>query len=114
MPRIESVLWIAFAVSVLSGGTVLPSAGDRSKGTPTAQQSNSRQNREVIRDRYGRTLGEIRPVGSGRLEARNRHGRLLGRYDPKADETRDPSGRLLTKGNTLSALVMKAAESPRK
>jgi len=45
---------------------------------------------------------------------RDRFGRLLGRYDPKTNETRDPYGRLLTKGNTLSALVMKAAESKSK
>ena len=77
-------------------------------------EARSQKSKETIRDRYGRVLGEIRPIGSGRLEARDRLGRLLGRYDPKTNETRDPLSRLLTKGNTLSALVVKAAEPKRK
>jgi hypothetical protein len=38
------------------------------------------------------------------IEARDASGRILGRYNPKTDETRDASGRLLGKGNLLSSL----------
>lgn len=99
---------ICSALTVLCVVPLLDAADGKSK-PPSTQQG-----REVIRDRFGRMLGEIRSVGSGRLEARDRYGRLLGRYDPKSNETRDPYGRLLTKGNTLSALILKAAESKRK
>jgi hypothetical protein len=100
------VLLLAF---VVFGVVQIIYAADR-----TTQVHSSHQSKEIIRDRYGRLLGEIRPIGSGRLEARDRHGKLLGRYDPAKNETRDPYGRLLTTGNTLSALVVRAAESKRK
>jgi hypothetical protein len=67
--------------------------------------------RQVIRNRQGRKLGEIIRLSNGKLEARDPLGRKLGTYDPKSDQTRDPLDRLLTKGNTLSALIMKAAEA---
>ena len=96
---------ICSALTVLCVVPLLDAA-DRKSKPPSTQQT-----KEVIRDRFGKLLGEIRPTGSGRLEARDRYGRLLGRFDPKTNETRDPHGRLMTKGNTLSALVMKAAGS---
>ncbi len=65
----------------------------------------------VIRDRQGRKLGEIVGLSNGKLEARDPLGHRLGTYDPKSDQTRDPLDRLLTKGNTLSALIVKAAEA---
>jgi hypothetical protein len=68
------------------------------------------QVRQVIQDRYSRTLGTISTASNGRLEARDRYGRLFGTYDPKRDETRDRYGRLMGKGNVLSALIVKAAE----
>lgn len=60
---------------------------------------------QQIRDKQGRLLGRIREVSSGRHEARDASGRLLGTYDPKSDQTRDPSGRLLAKGDVLGGLV---------
>ena len=66
---------------------------------------------EIIKDRFGRTLGTIRPTSNARLEARDRFGRLLGTYDPKVNRTTDRFGRMLTTGNTLAALIVKAAES---
>jgi hypothetical protein len=99
---ISATLWrltLAVAISVL---TIRPT-----HAVPLERPAESRQ---VIRDRYSRTLGEIRTASTGRLEARDRYGRLLGTYDPKRDETRDCSGRLLAKGNILSALIVKAAE----
>jgi hypothetical protein len=79
-----------------------------------AQKPPSRVERQVIRDRQGRRLGEIVRLSNGKLEARDPLGRKLGAYDPKTDQTRDPLDRLLTKGNTLSALTMKAAEARQK
>jgi len=65
----------------------------------------------VIRDRIGRLLGTIRPTCNGRLEARSRLGALLRTYDPKTNVTRDRIGRMLTTGNTLSALVVGSAQT---
>ena len=39
-------------------------------------------------------------------EARDRQWRLLGTYNPKSNETRDRVGKLLTRGDSLSALVV--------
>lgn len=60
---------------------------------------------QEIRDRNNRLLGKIRQVGS-KLEARDAQNRLKGTYDPRDDTTRDPSNRLVGKGNLLSALIM--------
>jgi hypothetical protein len=69
--------------------------------------------REVIRDTSGQKIGEIREISSGRLEARDRHGRLVGRYDPRSNITRDRNGRLMTRGNTLTGLLMQADKASR-
>ena len=62
--------------------------------------------REEIRDPRDFLIGTIRPLPDGTLEARDRLGRLQGRYLPRTGETRDPQNRLLTKGNSLSALLL--------
>lgn len=92
-------LTLAVAITVL---IVPPSHAAPPQRPPEAHQ--------VIRDRYSRTLGTISTASNGRLEARDRYGRLLGSYDPKRDQTRDRYGRVLAKGNILSALIVKAAE----
>jgi hypothetical protein len=69
------------------------------------------QTREEIRDRQGRLLGTIIKQRNGLREARSRQGRLLGTFNPRASETRDPQGRLLTKGDSLSSLVVESARS---
>jgi hypothetical protein len=45
-------------------------------------------------------------------EARDRQWRLLGTYNPKANETRDRLGKLLTKGDSLSSLLI--SENPKR
>jgi hypothetical protein len=105
MMLLPAVLRLVLLMSMAFGVDQVISAAD-----PMRESRSTQQSKEMIRDRYGRMLGEIRPIGSGRLEARDRYGRLLGRYDPKWNETRDRVGRVLTRGNTLSALVIKAAE----
>ncbi len=58
-----------------------------------------------LRDKSGRLLGRIKEVG-GKMEIRNAQRKLLGRYDPKSDITRDMSERLVGKGNLLTSLLI--------
>ncbi|MCS7041898.1 MAG: hypothetical protein NZR01_03820 [Bryobacteraceae bacterium] len=62
--------------------------------------------RRELRDPNGRLLGWLAPRPGGVLEARDRAGRLLGTYDPAGNETRDRNGRLLYRGEALSALIV--------
>lgn len=71
------------------------------------------QIRREIRDRQGRLLGTVTGQRNGMREARDRQGRLLGSYNPRTDETRDRQGRLLTKGDTLSALILENVSNNR-
>jgi hypothetical protein len=64
------------------------------------------QKRDELRDRYGRLIGTIVHQRNGVREARTHQGKLLGNYNPKTNETRDRLGRLLTKGDSLAALLM--------
>lgn len=59
---------------------------------------------QELRDKNGKLLGKISEVGNN-LEIRNALGQLKGKYDPKVNETRDALGRLVGKGNQLSALL---------
>jgi hypothetical protein len=59
----------------------------------------------VLRDRRGRQIGTIKHLSNGKLEARDATGRVKGTFDPKTNETRDLSGRLVGRGNRLSTLV---------
>ena len=64
------------------------------------------EQRNEIRDRQGKLIGTIVHRRNGIGEARDRQWRLLGTYNPKSNETRDRLGKLLTKGDTLSALLV--------
>ena len=63
---------------------------------------------EEIRDPGHRLMGTIRTQRDCLLEAHDRSGRLLGRYSPRSRETRDAGGRLVSRGNTLPALIWAA------
>lgn len=63
------------------------------------------ERRDEIRDRQGRLIGTVVHRRDGVREARDRQWRLLGAYNPKTNETRNRLGKLLTKGDSLSALV---------
>lgn len=65
--------------------------------------------RTFIRTPDRRVLGELRTRHDGVVEARAARGRFLGTYDSRTDTTRDERGRLLTYGDTLSALIMQKA-----
>jgi hypothetical protein len=60
---------------------------------------------QVLRDTRGRQIGTIKQLGNGKLEAHDVTGRVKGTFDPKTNETRDSSGRLVGRGNRLSTLV---------
>lgn len=59
---------------------------------------------QELRDKNNRLLGKINDVG-GKVELRDANNRLKGRYDPKTNETRDDSNRLVGKGNLLTSLL---------
>lgn len=61
--------------------------------------------KQIIRDFYGRTLGTITTDAQGNKEARDFYGHLLGKYDPKSDVTRDFYGRTVAKGDRASSLI---------
>ena len=62
-------------------------------------------NKETIRDFYGRILGTITTDSSGNKIARDFYGRIVGRYDKRTNVTRDFYGRVVAKGDRVSGLV---------
>ncbi|MBI5358962.1 MAG: hypothetical protein HZA48_00085 [Planctomycetes bacterium] len=60
---------------------------------------------QELKDNHGKLLGKIKELSGGKLEIRDSRGNLLGRYDPKNNETRDSHGSLVGKGNLLTALL---------
>ena len=58
-----------------------------------------------LRDRSGRLIGRIESKSDGKQEIRDASGRLKGHYDPKSNQTRDSSGRLVGTGNLLTTLL---------
>jgi hypothetical protein len=69
--------------------------------------SGSGSSREIVRDVRGQIIGYIEHKPSvSRVEARDRHGHLLGSYDERADTTRDARGHPLGRGNRLMALLV--------
>ena len=61
--------------------------------------------KNYIKDSSGRILGWTQDNGS--IEsAYDKSGKYLGKYDSRVNKTYDISGRLLSTGNTLSALIV--------
>lgn len=60
---------------------------------------------QQIRDRTNKLVATIRTMSSGKLEVRDARNRLLGTYDPRINETRDATNRLVARGNVLTSLV---------
>lgn len=61
--------------------------------------------RQELRNRLGRPLGWLDNRGD-RIEGRDRLGRLVGWYSSREDQTRDRLGRIVGRGNLLSALIL--------
>ncbi len=63
---------------------------------------------EVLRDRRGVIVGRIeRQRHTGSVIARNAQGVIVGRYSAREGLTRDASGRIITRGDVLSALLFR-------
>ena len=58
-----------------------------------------------LRTASGQLIGRVVNLSSGKQEIRSPSGQLKGTYDPRTNETRDPSGRLVGKGNLMSSLL---------
>lgn len=61
--------------------------------------------KELIKDWKGVILGSYEQDYEGRTVLRDFNGRILGRYDPKTNMTRDFYGRPVGKGNLLGTLL---------
>lgn len=62
-------------------------------------------NKETVRDFYGKVLGTITTDSQGNKVVRDFYGRILGRYDKKSNVTRDFYGRIVAKGDYSSSLI---------
>jgi hypothetical protein len=60
---------------------------------------------QELRDRNNRLIGKIKTLSNGKLELRDASNKLKGVYDPKTDQTKDASNRLVGKGNLLTTLL---------
>ena len=60
---------------------------------------------QTIRDKRGAILGTITVKFDGIHELRNHSGTIKGTYNPKTNETRDSSGRIVAKGSMLAGLL---------
>jgi|GEM_PF-912992 len=58
-----------------------------------------------LKQQDSRLLGRIKTLRDGKIELRDPTNRLKGIYDPKRNETRDHTGRLVGKGNLLTTLL---------
>ena len=63
---------------------------------------------EVIRNFAGQILGRLEDQGN-KIAARDFYGKNLGSYSKSDDKTRDFYGRIVSNGNTLTALIAQAA-----
>jgi hypothetical protein len=62
---------------------------------------------EVLRDRRGTIIGRIEHQRlTAKFVLRDHRGVVLGTFDPRSNETRDKSGRVIGRGNLLGALLV--------
>ena len=61
--------------------------------------------RDYIRAWDGRVIGSYDTDTSGRITLRDFNGRILGKFDPKENLTRDFSGKVVGTGNILAMLL---------
>lgn len=59
---------------------------------------------EILRDRYGYKIGEIRDEGTKRILL-DRYGYMLGRYEAGLDMTFDRYGNMVGRGDLLVTLL---------
>lgn len=59
---------------------------------------------QEFKDKSGRVIAKVKEINR-KLELRTSSNVLLGRFDPKTNETRDKSNKLIGKGNLLASLL---------
>jgi len=62
--------------------------------------------RQYLRDSNGRLIGRREEGIVVRINGRDDAGRLVGRYDPARNETRDLNGRFVGRGDFLASLLI--------
>ena len=60
--------------------------------------------KQEIRDRGGNLIGKIEDKGSI-IDARDKHGNILGFFYPSENKTRDKHGNIVAIGNILASLI---------
>ena len=63
---------------------------------------------KVIKDFYGRICGKLETQSNGDVIAKDFYGKILGRYYKLQDVTKDFFGRILSTGDTTTALIGQA------
>lgn len=61
--------------------------------------------KQWIRDYAGRVLGSVETDNVGNKIVRDLYGKVLGKYDKRADLTRDLYGHVVAKGDHSSMLI---------
>lgn len=62
-----------------------------------------------IKNFYGERIGELKKDYKGNTIAYDRYGAILGTYNPKLNVTTEfPSGRIVSTGDTTTALIWQA------
>jgi hypothetical protein len=65
---------------------------------------------EYLRDDHYHIIGSIETDSHGKQVARDARFVRLGEYDPRTDQTRDASFRVVGMGNQLSALIWRSVK----
>ncbi len=60
---------------------------------------------DILKDKNGRRIGEIKDQGNNWQVAVNANGNKLGEYNRRTNETRDKNGRRLGTGSMLAGLI---------
>ena len=60
---------------------------------------------QQLRDSSNKLIGTISEISNGQLEIRDPSNKRLGTYDPKTNQTRDASNRVVGAGNLLTTLL---------
>ena len=60
---------------------------------------------EKVTGSRGETIGLMESLGSERIKGTDKHGRIVGYYDSRADKTLLPNGNVYSRGNDLRELI---------
>jgi hypothetical protein len=63
------------------------------------------QQKEIVKDFYGKIIGYIVTDALGNKIVRDFYGKILGRYDKRTNLTKDFYGKIIAKGDRTNALL---------